>query len=66
LTGLWQTRSKKNSLAKSIENQKIPTKKLAKINSLLTPFGYELIAKKHLFPRIDRPEPKEAQPPQGE
>ncbi|MDR0515935.1 MAG: hypothetical protein LBH25_02710 [Fibromonadaceae bacterium] len=31
-------------LLEAIESQKIPTKKLAKINSLLTPLGYELVA----------------------
>ncbi|MDR2580943.1 MAG: hypothetical protein LBC85_08130 [Fibromonadaceae bacterium] len=33
-------------LLEAIEKRKIPTKNLAKINSLLTPFGYELIAKR--------------------
>jgi len=33
-------------LLEAIEKRKISTNKLAKINSLLTPLGYELIAKK--------------------
>jgi len=37
-------------LLEAMESRKIPTKKLAKINSLLTPFGYELIAKKAFLP----------------
>ena len=37
-------------LLEAMESRKIPTRKLAKINSLLTPLDYELIAKKAFMP----------------
>ena len=44
-------------LLEAIEERKIPTRKLAKINSLLTPIGYELI-KSRPYMLMDSEKPK--------